>query len=51
MKQKPLTVTFHIGGKQVESLTEEQADKMAQKLSEVMSRYYTVNLEEYRKIK
>ena len=48
---KPLTVTLHIGGKQVETLTEEQRERMAQKLSEVMSRYYSNHPEEYKKIK
>ncbi len=50
-KQKPLTVTLHIGGKQVESLTEEQTEKIANKLSEAMSIYYTTNAEEFVKIK
>lgn len=50
MKQKELTVTLHIGGKQVEALTEEQKDKMAQALSETMSRYYTAHLDEYEKL-
>lgn len=49
--KKPLTVTFHIGGKQVESLTEEQCEKMAQRLSEVMSRYYTNHMDEFQKMK
>lgn len=48
---KPLTVTLHIGGTQVETLTEEQRDRMAQKLSDVMSRYYTAHLDEYKNIK
>jgi ABC-type transporter MlaC component len=48
---KPLTVTLHIGGKQVETLTEEQCEKMAQRLSETMSRYYTNHIDEYQKIK
>ena len=51
MKSKPLTVTLHIGGKQVESLTDEQAEKMAQRLSEVVSRYYSLHPEEYKNIK
>lgn len=51
MKSKPLTVTLHIGGKQVDTLTEEQREKMAQRLSEVMSRYYSNNIDEYLKIK
>lgn len=48
---KPLTFTLHIGGKQVEELTEEQKDKMMQRLSEVMSAYYTARPEEYSKLK
>jgi ABC-type transporter MlaC component len=51
MKSKPLTVTLHIGGKQVDTLTEEQREKMAQRLSEAMSRYYSNNIDEYLKIK
>lgn len=51
MKQKPLTVTLHIGGKQVDTLTPEQRERMAQKVSEVMSLYYTAHPEEYQKIK
>lgn len=48
---KPLTVTLHIGGKQVETLTEEQCEKMAQRLGEAMSRYYTNHIDEFLKIK
>ena len=48
---KPLTVTLHIGGKQIEKLTTEQCERMAQKLSETMSRYYTSHVDEYQKIK
>lgn len=51
MKNKPLTVTLHIGGKQVESLTDEQRDALAGRLSESLSRYYTANPEEFKKIK
>jgi hypothetical protein len=51
MKSKPLTVTLHIGGKEVERLTEEQACRMAERLSEAMSLYYTANPEEYKEIK
>lgn len=47
---KPLTVTLHIGGKQVDTLTPEQRKRMAQKLSEAMSIYYTAHPEEYQKI-
>lgn len=48
---KPLTVTLHIGGDQVETLTAEQRERMAQRLTEAMSLYYTSNPNEYQKIK
>lgn len=48
---KPLTVTFHIGGKQVDKLTAEQCERMAQRLTESMSLYYTAHMDEYTKIK
>lgn len=51
MKDTKLTVTFHIGGKQVDQLTPEQTERMAQRLSEVMSRYYANHPEEYARIK
>jgi hypothetical protein len=51
MKSKPLTVTLYIGGKQVDTLTEEQREKMAQRLSEAMSLYYTAHPDEYLKLK
>lgn len=51
MKNTPLTVTLHIGGKQVEKLTDEQCERMAGRLSETMSRYYTAHSDEYIKIK
>lgn len=51
MKEKKLTVTLHIGGKQVDKLTPEQCERMAERLSETMSLYYTANPEEYREIK
>ena len=49
-KDTKLTVTLHIGGKQVERLTDEQCERMAKRLSETMSRYYTAHSEEYRKL-
>ena len=51
MRNKPLTVTLHIGGKQVDKLTNEQLERMAQRLSDTMSTYYTANPNEYQKIK
>lgn len=49
--KKPLTFTLHIGGKQVESLTDEQCEKMAQKFGEAVSLYYTAHPDEFLKIK
>lgn len=51
MKDTPLTVTLHIGGKQVDKLTSEQCERIAQKLSESMSIYYTAHPEEFKNIK
>ncbi len=51
MKQRPLTVTLYIGGKQVESLTDEQTEKMAERLSETMGRYYSQHPDEHKNIK
>ena len=48
---KPLSVTLHIGGKQVDTLTQEQRERMAQRLSEAMSIYYTAHPEAFLKIK
>jgi hypothetical protein len=47
MKNAPLTVTLHIGGKQVDKLTEQQCERMADRLSETMSRYYSAHPLEY----
>jgi hypothetical protein len=51
MKKKPLTVTFYVGGKPVDKLTDEQRKRMAERLSESMSIYYTAHPEEYKKLK
>lgn len=51
MKRRELTFTLHIGGRQVDTLTEEQREKMAQRLSEAMSIYYTAHPEEFKKLK
>lgn len=45
-----LTVSIHIGGERVETLTEEQRDRIAEKVSKVMSLYYSNHPEEYLKI-
>lgn len=51
MKDTKLTVTLHIGGKQVDKLTPEQCERIAQKFSEVTSLYYTAHPDEYAKLK
>ena len=47
---KLLTVTLHIGGKQVDKLTSEQCERMAQKVGETLSRYYSLHPEEFAKL-
>jgi hypothetical protein len=51
MKDTKLTVTFHIGDKQIDKLTSEQADRMAERLSEAMSLYYTAHPQEFTNLK
>lgn len=50
MRDTKLTVTIHIGGKQVDTLTAEQSERMAQRLTETMSLYYTSHQDEYKTI-
>ena len=42
-----LTVTLFIGEKQIEELTPEQCERMAQRLSKTMSIYYSSHSKEY----
>ena len=51
MSKNTLTVTLHIGGKQVDKLTPEQSARIAERLSETMSLYYTAHLDEYQNLK
>ena len=51
MKDTKLTVTLHIGGRQVDKLTAEQSEQMAQRLTDTMSLYYTAHPNEYSKLK
>jgi hypothetical protein len=53
---KPLKVEIFVGNPtdgyvQVDSLTEDQKERMAQRLSYAMSLYYTQHPEEYAKLK
>ena len=50
-KEQKLTCTFFVGDKQVDRLTPEYLDKMAQRLGDVMSIYYTAHSEEYKQLK
>lgn len=50
MAKKELTVTLHIGGKQVDTLTDEQRGRMAERLSDAMSAYYSSHLDEFKNI-
>lgn len=46
-----LTVTLYVGRERVEKLTDDQIKRMAQKIGEAMSVYYTQNPDEYKRIK
>lgn len=50
-KEKTLTCTFFVGGKQVDKLTPEQIDRMAEKIGEALSIYYSAHPTEYANIK
>ncbi len=50
-KEKPLTCTFFVGGKPIERLTTEQLDRMAERLGEAMSSYYSRHIDEYQNLK
>lgn len=49
--QSTLTCTFYVGGVKVEKLSEEQLEKMSQRMGKAMSIYYTANPKEYLRIK
>lgn len=49
-KQQKLTYSFYVGGVKVDSLTPEQLDRMAARLSKSMSEYYSNHIDEYRKL-
>ena len=48
---KPLTVTLHIGDKQIDRLTPGQCEEILKRLSETMSLYYTAHPDEYQNLK
>lgn len=51
MRDTKLTVTLHIGNERIEKLTAEQVQRMAERLSDVMSTYYTAHPDEFAKLK
>lgn len=50
-KAQTLTCTFFVGRERVDKPTDDQVNKMAQKIGEAMSSYYTAHPIEYQKIK
>lgn len=48
---KPITVTIYVGDRKVDTLTGEQSERVAQRMSEAMSLYYTAHPEEYKRLK
>lgn len=51
MAKKPLTVVLYYKGEQVETLPQEARDRISERLTVVMSAYYTAHPEEYRAVK
>ena len=49
-KNKELTVTFFMGGKQIDKLTPEQKERMMQRISKTMSIYYLAHIDEYERL-
>ena len=50
-KSKPITIEIFVGDQRVDKLTQEQKERMAQRLSEHMSLYYTQHPLEYQRLK
>ena len=48
---KPLTVVLYYKGEQVETLPQEARDRISERLTEVMSTYYTAHPDEYKNVK
>ena len=46
-KTKPLTVKFYLNGEPVDRLTPETIESMMKRVSERMSQYYTLHLDEF----
>ena len=50
-KQQKLTYSFYVGGVPVEKLTPEQTQRMAERIGDSLSLYYSAHPDEYRKLK
>lgn len=50
-KEQKLTCTFYVGKTKVDKLSPEYLDKMAQRLEEVLSLYYSQHPDEYKQLK
>ena len=48
--EQKLTYTIYVNGQQVDHLTPEQLDRLAARIGEAMSTYYTAHPLEYQKI-
>ena len=48
--EQKLTYTIYVGNQQVDKLTPEQIDRMAERIGEAMSLYFSNHPDEYRKI-
>ena len=49
--KRQLTVTLHIGDKQIDTLTTEQRERMSNRLSKTMNKYYSSHPLEYEQMK
>lgn len=49
--KKPLTFTIHLNGVQVDRIPDDIAQRMADRIGDAMSRYYTAHPDEYQRIK
>ena len=45
-----MTCTFYVGDQKVEELTQEQLDRMSEKLSEAMSIYYSKHPDQFERV-
>ena len=50
MAGKKITCTFFVGGQQVDKLSPEQCERMAKRVGETLSAYYSSHINEYIKI-